>query len=250
MKTAIQDNSNRSLVEAISLVDGYPEIPVTWIKEHLGEFDFVDVRERHELDGPLGEADGVTNVPLARFIESVGTRDKSRPLVIICRSGRRSALAVEAAQAAGIETVAAAEGGMIAWNQYVLGNRDIRATERDVNAENLRDAIYDYNGVPEVSVQWASQNLGRFRLIDVRQDHELVGELGRVLQSEHVVLNELAEKARDWDKDAPYVIMCRSGGRSARGTLALMNMGFTNVASLEGGMSAWAGAGLPIARPN
>ncbi len=233
----------------VTEVDGYPEVPVKWVSEHLGEFDFVDVRETHEMQGPLGSARGAENIPLNDFISKLEERDTERPLVLICRSGRRSAIALEAAQKAGIENIAAAEGGMIAWNQYVLGKTEIRATERHANAANLRDAIFDYNDVPEVSVQWASQNLGRFRLIDVREENELTSELGRVLQSEHVPLGDVVPTmSAGWDKDAPYVVMCRSGGRSARAALALLDEGFTNVASLEGGMTAWRGAELPFVR--
>lgn len=242
--------SQKLFTDVVTRVDGYPEVGVTWVADHLGEFRFIDVREPHELQGPLGQAEGVENIPMKEFLERLDQLDREQPIVLICRSGRRSALAAEAAEEAGFTNVVTAEGGMLAWNQYVLEKPDIRATEKHANADNLRDAIFDYNGVPEVSVHWAAQNLGRFRLVDVREDHELVGELGRVLQSEHVPLGGVVETMKAWDKDAPYVIMCRSGGRSARATLALMNQGFTNVASLEGGMTAWNGAELPVARPN
>lgn len=241
--------SQKVFADVVTLVDGYPEVGVRWVADHLGEFRFVDVREPHELEGPLGRAEGVENIPMNEFLERLEDFDRTQPIVLICRSGRRSTLAAEAAEEAGIANVVTAEGGMLAWNQYVLEKPDIRAIEKHANADHLREAIFDYNGVPEVSVHWAAQNLGRFRLIDVREAHELVGELGRVLQSEHIPLGEVVETMKAWDADAPYVIMCRSGGRSARAALALMNQGFTNIASLEGGMIAWNGAGLPVGSP-
>lgn len=101
-------------------------------------------------------------------------------------------------------------------------------------------------GVPEVDVAWLSGNLGAARLIDVRRAEELVGELGAIAGVEHVVLDELAEAAKGWDRSARYVVICRSGGRSGRGARILEEMGFENVVSFAGGMLAWNHAGLPV----
>jgi rhodanese-related sulfurtransferase len=41
------------------------------------------------------------------------------------------------------------------------------------------------------------------------------------------------------DPDQPIVVYCRSGNRSALAALALQNMGYREVYSLEGGWKAW-----------
>ena len=51
-----------------------------------------------------------------------------------------------------------------------------------------------------------------------------------------------------WDRSAPLVLICRSGGRSAKAALALMALGFTQVASLRGGMLGWNAMRLPVER--
>ncbi len=232
---------------AISRTNGVAEVSAKWASEHRGEFDFVDVREPHELQGPLGAAEGVSNVPLADFLADLGARKAERPLVLICRSGRRSAQAVSQMEGLGFSCVASVEGGTIAWNLEVLDRHDIHATEKMANATNLADAIFTYNGVEEVSSHWVQANLGRFRLIDVRESHERTGPMGHVLQAEHVPLGSLLQTARAWDKAGPLVIMCASGGRSARGTMALKQSGFSNIASMEGGIIGWNAAGLPKA---
>lgn len=48
------------------------------------------------------------------------------------------------------------------------------------------------------------------------------------------------------NKDCPLVIYCRTGGRAALAAQALQSMGFSNVRSIAGGITAWSEAGLPI----
>ena len=47
--------------------------------------------------------------------------------------------------------------------------------------------------------------------------------------------------------EAVYFI-CKAGGRSAKACQKLIDAGFTDVVSIDGGTDAWAGAGLPVVR--
>lgn len=60
---------------------------------------------------------------------------------------------------------------------------------------------------------------------------------------------DFAEQLDLLDKDQPYLIYCRSGNRSGQ-TLAIMEeLGFTDVADVDGGVLAWADAGLDLVTP-
>ena len=50
-------------------------------------------------------------------------------------------------------------------------------------------------------------------------------------------------------KDQPMLVVCGSGARSAAAIGMLSKRGFSNLSNLKGGMDAWRGAKLPVARP-
>ncbi len=104
------------------------------------------------------------------------------------------------------------------------------------------DVVRSPTGAPVVSVDWVSQNLERYRIIDVRQPNEFVGPLGHLEGAELVPLGTLEAKATEWDRDEPLVVICRSSGRSDHAAMALENLGFRRVASMSGGMMAWSHA--------
>lgn len=80
-------------------------------------------------------------------------------------------------------------------------------------------------------------------LLDVREDAEW--EQGRAPQATHIALSDVPDHLDDLDRERPIVCVCRSGGRSARAGQFLSDQGF-NVVNLDGGMTAWAEAGVPI----
>ena len=52
-----------------------------------------------------------------------------------------------------------------------------------------------------------------------------------------------------FDRKRRIIIHCASGGRSALAGHTLRQMGFEDVAHLEGGLAAWVAAGLVVTRP-
>ncbi|MDQ3031199.1 MAG: MBL fold metallo-hydrolase [Myxococcota bacterium] len=103
-------------------------------------------------------------------------------------------------------------------------------------------------GIPEVTAEWVAANIGSARLIDVREPHELTGELGHIPGVELVPLATVERAARTWDREQPVIAVCRSGGRSGKAALQLHGLGIPRTASMRGGMIAWNERGLPVAR--
>ena len=74
-------------------------------------------------------------------------------------------------------------------------------------------------------------------VLDVREDWEL--QLARIPDVVHVPMNELPGRLSEFARDVETIVMCHAGGRSMRVAHFLTNQGFTNVANLSGGISAW-----------
>jgi rhodanese-related sulfurtransferase len=80
-------------------------------------------------------------------------------------------------------------------------------------------------------------------LLDVREDDEW--QAGHIAGSQHIPLAELAARLGDVPKDRTVLAICRSGSRSDAAARGLRTLGYT-VENLEGGVTAWKRAGLPL----
>ena len=85
------------------------------------------------------------------------------------------------------------------------------------------------------------------RVIDVRERHEVTGELGCIEGSENIPMGEVAKVAAAWDRNRPLLVVCRSGRRSRQVCEELVGMGFTSVTNLRGGMLDYRERGRPSA---
>ncbi len=85
-------------------------------------------------------------------------------------------------------------------------------------------------------------------LIDVRQPEEYTGELGHIAGAKLYVLDHFHDQFKDLKKSDEIVLICKSGGRSARATAFLLDQGYSKVYNMKGGMLAWNQLGFPIAK--
>ena len=58
---------------------------------------------------------------------------------------------------------------------------------------------------------------------------------------------QLPERLSEVPKDQEVVVVCRSGNRSQAGRDILLDAGFSQVASMNGGMNNWSEKGYPTA---
>ncbi len=95
------------------------EIDPAEVWPQLGDYVVIDVREDHELEGPLGAIAGAVRIDRSALADHVGGF-ADRALLVVCRSGRRSAAACQALHDLGHADATNLSGGMIAWNEAGL----------------------------------------------------------------------------------------------------------------------------------
>ncbi len=81
------------------------------------------------------------------------------------------------------------------------------------------------------------------QFIDVRTPAEYDAE--HAAKSVNFPLETIETDASKLDKSKPVYIICQTGRRSQIAAAKLNELGFTDVANVQGGMNAWTKAGLP-----
>ncbi len=83
----------------------------------VGEVELVDVRLPEEWEA--GHIAGAKHIPIDTLSQRAADIDQSKPVVLYCRSGDRSAGAADALAASGWDA-SSMEGGILAWVEQGL----------------------------------------------------------------------------------------------------------------------------------
>src|SRR5262245_12706966 len=117
--------------------------------------------------------------------------------------------------------------------------KDVKSKIRETDVDAVRKIVAARNGANGASPV----------LIDVREKDEWLE--GFIPGAQWVPRGFLEQRIEDKvpEKSQPVVLYCAGGTRSALAARALGELGYSNVASMAGGFSAWKRAGLPFERP-
>jgi rhodanese-related sulfurtransferase len=83
-------------------------------------------------------------------------------------------------------------------------------------------------------------------ILDVREPAEYAA--GHLANSRNIPTAEIDKRAAELPAGKAVVVVCASGSRSARAASALRKGGRADVFCLEGGLSGWQQAGLPVVK--
>jgi adenylyltransferase/sulfurtransferase len=99
---------------------GIPEITPREVKKLMDDrqpFVLIDVREPHEFH--ICRIPGSTLIPLGEVPKRMHELDSAQEIVVHCRSGQRSARAVDLLMKAGFRKIHNMKGGILAWSDQV-----------------------------------------------------------------------------------------------------------------------------------
>ena len=99
---------------------GIPEVRPDWVARQLSDLFILDVRSAGEFEGDLGHLQGSHLIPLDQLRQRLDEIPRDRPVVTVCQSGKRSAMAAQILLKSGYEQVANLTGGLIHWSRLAL----------------------------------------------------------------------------------------------------------------------------------
>ena len=102
---AVEENEEITVVELKARMDAGEKLTV------------IDVREPYEY--AIARIPGTTLIPLAQIAERSGELDKNTEIILHCRSGKRSADALNQLKAKGFTRLKNVVGGIMAWSEQV-----------------------------------------------------------------------------------------------------------------------------------
>ncbi len=130
------------------------------------------------------------------------------------------------------------------------GSTDVADEQSSTETETGTVAAVDDLGIRVVPADEALsiQNSGSADLVvlDVRTPQEFAdGHLEGAVMLDFYDPGFAAQLA-ELDPDVPYLLYCQSGNRSGQTAAMMEQLGFADVADVDGGILAWADAGQPV----
>jgi glyoxylase-like metal-dependent hydrolase (beta-lactamase superfamily II)/rhodanese-related sulfurtransferase len=104
----------------VTTYGGILKISPQWVAAHLQDVNILDVRTSHELAEESARIPNAQLIPINELRERVKEVRTDKPVMTLCRSGKRSVLAFTILREAGIERVANVDGGLLRWYEEGL----------------------------------------------------------------------------------------------------------------------------------
>ena len=99
----------------VTTYSGVLEVSPQWVAAHLQDVHVLDVRTRIETDEEQARIKGAQIIPINELRSRLSEVPRDKPVMTICRSGKRSVLAFNILRDAGHEQVANVNGGLLRW---------------------------------------------------------------------------------------------------------------------------------------
>ncbi len=131
------------------------------------------------------------------------------------------------------------------------GPASSQSTAQKTDAPALKQAPVK-SAVKHVNAQEASSLLATVPetiVLDVRTPKEIKGGHIEGAKFANFYDADFAEQLTKLDRQTPYLIHCKGGGRSTKALTTLKELGFTNITHMDGGLDGWKREKLPLTTP-
>jgi len=216
---AVLNSKERPTLERVLENELRPLSPEALIAAMKSGAQALDVRDASEF--AAGHVAGSINIGLGgQYATWAGTLlARERPIVIIASPGREAEAALRLGRIGFDNVTGYLDGGML-----TLRDRDDLLA---VTPQASADAVHGWVGAPDAPY-----------LLDVRTPSEWQQQ--HIEGSVNIPLSRLASHLDEVPRNRPIVVFCAAGYRSSMASSLLLREGFSRVAEMTGGMSAWA----------
>lgn len=92
--------------------------------------------------------------------------------------------------------------------------------------------------------QFQSGDKGDYQFIDVREIDEY--EEGHIAGTTNIPLSQFQARVDEISEDAPVVLVCAAGGRSAQAAMFMASLGYEELYNLTDGTKGWIAKGYAV----
>ena len=192
----------------------YEDITPAEVKQKLDaeeDIFILDVRQPEEY--AQGYVPKAYLIPLGEIDQRLDEIPRDLPVIVVCRSGGRSAIASGQLDDHGFDNIHNMLGGTLAWPEI--------PSYLNIKGQDLWDQITN----PD------------FFVLDVREADEYA--LGHIEIAVSIPLDQLDERRDEIPQDKTIIVIGKDDSEGAEAAEELIESGYPNVISLEGGMMDW-----------
>lgn len=126
-----------------------------------------------------------------------------------------------------------------------IGLTRVRGVFRGEVVREWKSRYGDLERVPQIDpAALRGDGENGVQIVDVRNPDEW--SKGHLPSAHHIPLAALPDRLNELDTNAPIVLQCQGGVRSAIATSFLLSRGISNVSNLAGGYQAWVAEGFAV----
>ncbi len=130
---------------------------------------------------------------------------------------------------------------------FLAGNTTSSKSGKD-NTPQVQGVTQQISSLPPLQFNELLQT-NKYLLLDIRTaDEYAAGHLENAKQIDYYQTQAFSDYLDRLDKNAKYLIYCRTGKRSSVASQIMQSKGFEDVTELLGGYNAWVTVGLSISR--
>ena len=238
-----------------------PEKVAEILKTQKDSYIILDVRAREEFDS--GHLESALLIPVDELETRYSELSKDKPVIVYCRSGKRSAQAAAILVSKGFSQVYDMTGGINAWTgkgyPVIVESSSTTASNEASNISQepqnptttsaATAAVTDISEIKYITADELNTKVDKGEdiiILDVRSEDSFM--IKHIKDAVNIPYWDFEGRMGELDSSKEIITYCSNFdcGLSANAVNMLAKSGFKNVSALKGGIESWQTEGYPV----